>query len=93
MAKWRSAKAATYGQQHTSNYFRLKQHRTDTKNYSSDKLEEINREIQLEKEGKPIDAPLYDFFMSPYDHGDNLQRISETTKDVLEKTITRIADR
>lgn len=61
--------------------------------YNKNKLEEIRKEIQLEKEGEPVTVPLYDFFMSPYDHTDNLQRICEVTNEVLEKTITKIEDR
>lgn len=58
--------------------------------YNKNKLEETNKEIQLEKEGKIINIPLYDFYMSPYDHTDNLLRLCKITKEVLQETISII---
>lgn len=58
--------------------------------YNKNKLEEISKGIQLEKEGKPVSIPLYDFFISPNDHTENLQQICEISKEVVESTIARL---
>jgi hypothetical protein len=58
--------------------------------HNKDKFEELKKEMQLEKEGKPVAVPMYDFYTSPVKYSFQLLRRSQMVKVTLEEAIAKI---
>jgi hypothetical protein len=58
--------------------------------HNRDKLEELKKAIQLQKEGKPAAVPMYDFYVSPLEYTFSLLHGCEIAKSSLEEAIAKI---
>jgi hypothetical protein len=60
--------------------------------HNKDKFTELKKEMQLEKEGKPVAVPMYDFYTSPIKYSFQLLYRSKMVKSTLEETIAKIEE-
>jgi hypothetical protein len=60
--------------------------------HNKDKFEELKKEMQLKKEGKPVAVPMYDYYTSPIEYSFQLLRRSKLVKAALEETIVKIEE-
>ncbi|MDR1675738.1 MAG: hypothetical protein LBR86_04650 [Tannerella sp.] len=58
--------------------------------YDKFKSEEFEKEMRLKKEGKPVAAPMYDFYTSPMEYTFELLYRNKLVKFSLEEAISKI---